>query len=290
LYFCAFVLSAAFSVLGMGAGAILWAESAMEDSDFQRIGEPKPGDWLFHFHEPGQSFEGYVRSNPVPTPGRQQVLAFQPVGPFSHTERDVINKAVMFAGIWFDLPTRVEQAVPLPEKGWHRTRRFPGQDRPIKQYQTGYFLHELLPPRLPEDAVCYLAITMVDIYPDEQWNFVFGQASLSNRVGVYSMARYFPASRTLALRRSCKVLAHEVGHILGLAHCKAYRCAMNGSNSLEESDHRPLHLCPICLKKLQWNRELDTVRRYEKLETFYDKHHLKEEAAWIAKRLEKIVR
>jgi archaemetzincin len=208
LYFFAFVLSVAFSVFGMGAGAILWAESAMEDSDFQRIGEPKPGEWLFHFHEPGQSFEDYVRSNPARTPGREQVLVFQPVGPFSNTETDVINKALIFAGIWFDLPTRVEQAVPLPEEGWHRARHFPGYDRPVKQYHTGYFLHELLPPKLPEDAVCYLAITMADIYPDEQWNFVFGQASLSNRVGVYSMARYFPASQTIALRRSCKVLAH----------------------------------------------------------------------------------
>jgi archaemetzincin len=290
LYFFAFVLSVAFSVFGMGAGAILWAESAMKDSDFQRIGEPKPGEWLFHFHEPGQSFEDYVRSNPARSPAKEQVLAFQPVGPFSHTETDVINKALIFAGIWFDLPTRVEPAVPLPEEGWHRVRRFPGYDRPVKQYHTGYFLHELLPPKLPEDAVCYLAITMADIYPDEQWNFVFGQASLSNRVGVYSMARYFPASQTLALRRSCKVLAHEVGHILGLAHCKTYQCAMNGSNSLEESDHRPLRLCPTCLKKLQWHRKFDTVGRYRRLKTFYDKHHLTEEAGWIAKRLEKIVR
>jgi archaemetzincin len=279
------MLPVAFITLVLGAPQIMWAESVMDDSDFERIGKPRPGEWLFHFHEPGQSLDDYVRSNPVRTSGSRQVLVFQPAGPFSPLEQDIIGRAALFAGIWFDLPTRVEQAVALPDKGWQRLRRFSWQDRPTRQYQTGYFLRELLPGRLPKDAVCYLAITMADLYPDENWNFVFGQASLSDRIGVFSMVRYFPASHTLALRRCCKVLAHEVGHIFGMAHCIYYRCAMNGSNSLEESDCRPLRLCPICLKKLQWNRGLDTIRRYEKLKTFYEEHRLKEEAAWINRRL-----
>jgi archaemetzincin len=291
------ILFAAFVTLVPGSPAILWAESVMDDSDFEKLEKPRPGEWLFHFHELGQSFDEYVRSDPVRTSARHQVLVFQPVGPLSQTEQDIISKATLFAGIWFDLPTRVERPVGLPEKGWHRLRRFPWQDRPTKQYQTGYFLYELLPGSLPEDAVCYLAITMVDLYPDEQWNFVFGQASLSDRIGVFSMARYFARfwgeeeigeSCTVALRRCCKVLVHEVGHIFGLAHCTCYRCAMNGSNSLGESDSRPLRLCPICLKKLEWNRGFDTTRRYEKLKAFYEQYHLKEEAAWIAKRLDKI--
>lgn len=297
LHIWGFVLFAAFVTLVPGIPAILWAESVMEDSDFEKLGKPKPGEWLFHFHEPGQSFKEYVRSNPVRVSARHQVLVFQPVGPFSSVEQDIINKATLFAGIWFDLPIRIERAIPLPENGWHRIRHFPWQDTPTKQYQTGYFLQELLPGRLPEDAVCYLAITLADLYPDEQWNFVFGQASLSDRIGVFSMVRYFARfwgeeetgeSCTVALRRCCKVLVHEVGHIFGLAHCTYYRCAMNGSNSLEESDNRPLRLCPVCLKKLGWNRQFDTIRRYEKLKTFFEQYHLKEEAAWTAKRLDKI--
>jgi archaemetzincin len=33
---------------------------------------------------------------------------------------------------------------------------------------------------------------MEDLYPEPSWNFVFGQASLNERVGVYSFARYGP--------------------------------------------------------------------------------------------------
>ncbi len=277
--------------------AIVWPQNMMDDSGFEKMGKPRPGEWLFHFHEAGQSLEDYIASQPIRATATRRVLVFQPAGPFSNQEKDIIAKAVKFAGIWFDLPTRIDPVLALPESGWHRFRQFPWRKRPIKQYKTGYFLDMLLPGRVPADAVCYLAITMADLYPEEGWNFVFGQASLSDRVGVYSMARYFPQfwgqgesseSYYLALRRSCKVLAHEVGHIFGLAHCIYYRCAMNGSNSLEESDRRPLRLCPICLKKLQGNREFDIIKRHKGLKEFFEDQDLGQEAAWIAQRLERI--
>lgn len=58
---------------------------------------------------------------------------------------------------------------------------------------------------------------MTDLYPDVSWNFVFGEASPRDRVGVYSFGRYDPRffgqppaaeSHELMLRRGCKVLAH----------------------------------------------------------------------------------
>jgi len=42
------MLFAAFVTLVPAIPAILWAESVMEDSDFERLGKPKPGEWLFH--------------------------------------------------------------------------------------------------------------------------------------------------------------------------------------------------------------------------------------------------
>jgi archaemetzincin len=63
---------------------------------------------------------------------------------------------------------------------------------------------------------------MEDLYPDPHWNFVFGQASLQDRVGVFSFARYDPffygeshssQYQELLLRRSAKVLVHETAHM-----------------------------------------------------------------------------
>ena len=36
-----------------------------------------------------------------------------------------------------------------------------------------------LKKKKPEDAFCVVGITMIDLYPRDSWNFVFGQASLT---------------------------------------------------------------------------------------------------------------
>uniref|UniRef100_A0A8C2SFD3 Archaemetzincin-2 n=1 Tax=Capra hircus TaxID=9925 RepID=A0A8C2SFD3_CAPHI len=139
-----------------------------------------------------------------------------------------------------------------------------------------------LKKKKPEDAFCVVGITMIDLYPRDSWNFVFGQASLTEGVGIFSFARYgadfhsshfkgqvkqlerksssdysvfddydLPEATSVLLLRSCKTLTHEIGHIFGLRHCQWLACLMQGSNHLEEADRRPLDLCPICLRKLQ---------------------------------------
>jgi archaemetzincin len=133
--------------------------------------------------------------------------------------------------------------------------------------------------KLPRDAFCVLTITMEDLYPEPAWNFVFGQASLRERVAVFSFARYGAAfygqeraadHQMVLLRRSCKVLAHETAHMFGLAHCIFSNCVMNDSSHLDESDRRPMHLCPVCLRKLQFSVGFYVVQRHEKLAGFYE--------------------
>jgi len=166
-----------------------------------------------------------------------------------------------------------------------------------RQILTGDVL-AILRQNLPADTFCVLAITMEDLYPEPSWNYVFGQASLHQRVGVYSFARYDPAFygrkrgkdyEKILLRRSCRVLAHETAHMFGLQHCIYFKCVLNGSNHLKESDSRPLHLCPVCLRKLQYSIGFDVVTRYGNLLRFYQKLDLDNEAQWVASRLKWIM-
>jgi archaemetzincin len=79
---------------------------------------------------------------------------------------------------------------------------------------------------LPRGTFCTVGVTMQDLTIEkdgEVWNYVFGQASLMDAVGVFSFARYTPtfggndgsaADRVkLMLRRSARVMVHETGHI-----------------------------------------------------------------------------
>jgi archaemetzincin len=63
---------------------------------------------------------------------------------------------------------------------------------------------------------------------------------------------------------------------------------MNGSNHLQESDRRPLHLCPVCLRKLQFGVGFDVVKRYQDLAQFDEQAGLEDEAKWLVRLVEKI--
>ena len=134
--------------------------------------------------------------------------------------------------------------------------------------------------------------------PSQSWNFVFGQAPLRDRIGVLSFARYDPAFygekcasgyRKILLRRCCNVLAHETAHMFGLLHCISFKCVMNGSNHLRESDARPLYLCPVRLHKLQFGIGFDLTERYRRLLGFCRTADFDDDNAWVPRRLKRIM-
>jgi archaemetzincin len=159
-----------------------------------------------------------------------------------------------------------------------------------EQILTRYVLEALLKPRRPDDALALLALTTSDLWPGGGWNFVFGEASLRERVGVWSLYRYgdpeeSEATYRLCLRRTLKVAVHETGHMLGLLHCTAYECGMNGSNHLAEMDARPMAFCPECTAKVWWACSVEPSAWLESLARFAREQGLAdEEAFWMQSR------
>ncbi len=163
-----------------------------------------------------------------------------------------------------------------------------------RQLLTGDIMNALM-QTLPQDAYCAIALTRTDLYPKDSWAFVFGEARPADRVGVFSLARYGQMRsdpkyknsplKPLFLQRTMKVISHEAGHLFSLNHCIYYHCDMNGSGGLEEADKAPLHLCPVCLRKLHLAIGFDPIKRYEDLLAFYKSCGLKDEADWVTERL-----
>jgi archaemetzincin len=73
--------------------------------------------------------------------------------------------------------------------------------------------------------------------------------------------------------------------MFGMEHCIWYRCLMNGSNHMDESDARPLHLCPVDLQKLQWSIGFNIAERYRRLREFHREECFLDEAGWLDKRI-----
>ncbi len=160
---------------------------------------------------------------------------------------------------------------------------------------------------IPSDAICLMALTMADLFDEAPDLFVAGMAAGNHRVGVFSFCRYDPTvtfssefwyqvhqsspmreeeRRRIVLQRSCKLLVHEVAHLLGVDHCIWFSCCMNGSGHLEEDFGQSMHLCPVDLRKLQTLCGFDVVERYRHLLGFFERQGLKEEGVWVRRRVE----
>jgi archaemetzincin len=254
----------------------------------QRLIEPlhqakkkaQAGDWLEENDELGQTYKQFKLQQKTPHSKSRNKFYLQPIGHFSAGQLRLAEDTKTAMSIFFGrevamLPAMSLEAIP---KKARRTRY--GD----LQLLSGYIL-ETLQKSVPKDAISVLALTSNDLWPGENWNFVFGEATLTERVGVWSLFRYRDPETEyeLCLQRTLKVAIHETGHMLGIEHCIAYECGMNGSNSLDETDRTPLPFCPECERKLWWFLELEPSQRYKSLSSFATEHGLKEEALFWQK-------
>ncbi len=254
---------------------------------FHNLGPPAPGEWLDRFDEPGQSYEEYFAQGPNAVTRIRHVIYLQPLGEFEDDAPD-LGVIAEYIELYFGLPTRILPAFDPVSRVTVREATFaPGG----RQFLTSDIMRLLADNQRP-DAYATLGITMTDLYPADDWAFVFGQARLRDRVAVHSFARYRPDAEELTreqrlryLRRALKVTTHELGHAFGMLHCTSHRCNMNGSNSLDETDGAPLYLCPHDLRKIQAAVGFHPTERYAELADFYEANGLQTEARWARSRV-----
>jgi len=249
-------------------------------------GEPQENEWLAMRLEMGQTFDQYVSGRPIlPTDERNKMFIL-PLGGFTEEQRRIVALSTEFLGLYYGLPCEALESVEdsvVPD--------FARREWGYPQFSTPFLLQKVLKPRLPDDAMFLMAFTATDLWPGrEGWNFVFGQASLAERVGVWSIKRFgdpaeSPEAFTETLRRSLKTASHEAGHMFGIKHCVAYECGMAGSLGVEEADGRPLEVCPECLAKILWATNYDAAARFRALADFCGRHGLNEERAFYEKSL-----
>lgn len=241
--------------------------------------EIKLGDWLESFPEAGQTFAEYQTANPTLPTAQRTTIYIQPIGEFSETQKKVLQLTADYMKAFYNLPVKLSEIKSLGSLPQEFQRKHPEEKQ--LQIKVAYFLDNLLPKILPNDAAAFICFTNYDLYPDENWNYVFGTATLQNRVGVWSMWRFgnpdkSKADYNLFLQRTLKVAMHETGHMFTLQHCTKYECLMSGSNHLGEMDRRPLDVCPECMAKIAWAFAYQPTGRYRNLSKFWKEQGFEE--------------
>ena len=139
------------------------------------------------------------------------------------------------------LPVKVLRPKPLPPQAYHIVR---------DQYHSTQLLEYLLAED-NSDAFRIVGVTAVDLYIPI-FTFVFGEAQLDGKAAIISLFRprgdadgVIP-SRSVYLRRLIKLSLHELGHTLGLGHCRQDGCLMVFSANLEKLDQKNLAFCDYC--------------------------------------------
>jgi len=97
-----------------------------------------------------------------------------------------------------------------------------------------------------------IGVVDADIFV-EGMNYVFGLAGGS--ACIVSMARLRSGDAALFRRRLTKEATHELGHTLGLLHCRDARCVMAYSNSIVGVDAKTSQFCARCREKLALMRD-----------------------------------
>ena len=247
-----------------------------------------PGDWLQTHKEPGQSVAAYIKSKPNRPDKVKKFIYIQLIGKFSEAQTKVLDQTIEYMQESFGLPVKKLKAFPVEKIPKDAQRIHPTWK--VHQLYTRYLMNKVLLPNRPKDAVALIGFTGVDLYPDPNWNFVFGIASLRHRIGLWSIYRNGDPSVNKdtyhrCLKRTIATAIHETGHILGIKHCIAYECVMAGCNNRQESDRRNLYYCPSCLQKLTWNTNKKPAERFQRMIKLCEKLKLDKEKAFFEKSL-----
>ncbi len=253
-----------------------------------------------------ESFEEYAAYGPRGAGVHPAHIDVVFVGDIAAQADEAFGAALAFAELFLRARIRLTRPAPLPQATGYRSTRSASTDAEIRLYATTWFLDTLLPSRALEegrasDGVGGAALTTVPLVGEPAGRRTFGEADRAAGSAVCSLDRLHEPwttsgeleddeSRRLTELRAMKLVVHEIAHVFGLLHCTEFRCVVNAVGTVRDLDARPLHLCPGCLRKLQWNRGFDVLARWRQLERFLRDLGHTEEARWFRRRVRRVQR
>ena len=109
----------------------------------------------------------------------------------------------------------------------------------------------------PNDTLGFMGVTRLDLFVPIL-KYVFGLSQVEGKCSVISIHRLLPQfyeeppDPNLLNSRIEKTALHELGHSIGLTHCRNRRCVMYSSTKIEHTDFKGSEFCPTCFELLKW--------------------------------------
>lgn len=174
--------------------------------------------------------------------------------PIGNIERDILD--LIKRGIEETLPELIcevsSNLIHLPHEAYDGAR---------EQYISGPILNEVLRYALKlegerRERCIVLGVVDADIYSPGM-NFIFGEAQCPGKAAIISLFRLRPEfygekpDHRLFINRAIKEAIHEIGHALGLRHCRNPLCVMHFSLHIGMTDRKMHRPCEDCMAKLK---------------------------------------
>jgi len=174
--------------------------------------------------------------------------------PVGFVEKDILDRIAGHIEARCGVVCRVFQKMDKPEYAYDERRC---------QYNSKLILKHLI-KLSPKDILGFMGVTHVDLFVPIL-KYVFGLAEMEGQCSIISMHRLRPQfydrppDRDLLVERARKTALHELGHCLGLTHCRNRRCVMYSSTKIEDTDFKQADFCPTCSELFKW--QLDKCPR-----------------------------
>jgi len=175
---------------------------------------------------------------------------FITICPIGSVDRDVLDRIVACFQETCGVGCRISAKIEEPQYAYDERRG---------QYNAKLIIKDLI-KRRPPDTRKFMGITHVDLFVPIL-KYIFGIAQMEGPCAVISLHRLRPQfyeespNSQLFLERVEKTALHELGHSLGLTHCRDRGCVMHSSSRIRDTDNKKSRFCPTCSDLFKWYLE-----------------------------------